>query len=81
MYAKLYARKEEFARIAEQLDGTFRADNVDKAVMEGGYVKKTRAMYIERGADFDTADWDELYAWHVEGLLLLRALMLEALGR
>lgn len=39
--------------------------------------KKTRAIVVRRKADFDSEDWQDLYAWLVDWMWKLRAVMQE----
>ena len=82
-YSKIQAHSADFEALAEELVAELHIDPVENAVAIDARwqmkQKKSRSVIITRSADFDTDDWDELYAWQAKGLLGMREIVLDAL--
>ena len=59
------------------LSGRYPAVKVRKKLYVTVEDKKTRAFVVRRKADFDNEDWQDLYAWLVDWMWKLRAVMQE----
>ena len=73
-YAKLYGRKTELERgpLAGMVD-SLQWNDLDAD-------RKTRVVIARRPCDFDTDDWEDLYATVVEWLYAMRAAIFEVFG-
>ena len=69
-YSKVYARWADFEALTKELA---------PAKLSVENAEKSRFITITCAVDFDTADWNELYAWQAKGLLGMREIVIDAL--